>query len=101
MESLLTPEALGGAGVGVGTIALIVFVRGVFQLGSFKVSVDELVTALKTTLQEHRDHLTSENKHHKRVEDFLARIELNSRAGIPRQVSGDHTPIHSFDAVNP
>lgn len=101
MESLLTPEALGGAGVGVGGIALVFFIRFVFQLGGFKVSVDELVAELKKTLRRQRDHLDREEKHHKRIEDLLEKIESHARPGVPRPMGVEHTPIRGIEATSP
>ena len=90
---LLTPEALGGAGVTIGGIGLIVFIRFVFGLGGVSEIFRTTLKEVNKTMQAHRKHIDDEEKHHAAELDLLGRIETNTRVGHPRPISADHTPV--------
>ncbi len=94
---LLTPEALGGAGVTIGGIGLVVFIRFVFGLGGVAEMFRSTLKEINKTLTAHRKHIADEEKHHVVEIDLLGRIETNTRAGLPRPVSAEHTPVRGVE----
>ena len=94
---LLTPEALGGAGVTIGGIGLIAFVRFVFQLGGLSKAISKFLDNVTSTLDRQREHFEKEERHHERVEATLTSIDVALRAGNPRPVSGEHTPVRGVE----
>jgi hypothetical protein len=102
----LTPEVLGSAGVGVGTIAVGVFIRFVYRLGGIlgglQRSLDEFLRDHSTTQERHRLHYDREEAHQDRQrqhfvqeEAHQVRVEKLLARPAPRSVTGDTTPIQT------
>lgn len=90
---LISPDALGGAGLTLGGVLVVAFVRMVYQLGHLLRGFDDFLDELKKTMAAEQKHYKDEEKHQEQVEDLLKRIEVHLR---PRTVSGDHTPVQGI-----
>jgi hypothetical protein len=93
---LLSPEALGGAGVTVGGIGLVVFTRFVFQLGTIVQKLEKFLENINKTLERQIKHYEHEEKHQAVIEaSNKEQVDLLRRVLIPhpRPITGDHTPV--------
>ena len=98
---LLSNESLGGAGVTLGAGALLAFIRVSSKISTI---IDRLVTAANrgaAALKAMDDHLGEEKRHHaamessqrKLVESMQRMQRMGDRMGVPRPITGDHTPV--------
>jgi len=95
----LSPESLGGAGVSLGVAALYTFIRALGKFSAFVDRLSELSTKAAVGIAALSEHLEEEKRHHRVLEEntrrHLEALHRLDRAGAPRLVTGDVTPITS------
>ena len=96
---LLSPEALGGAGVSLGAVTLYTLIRALGKFSAFIDSLRELGARLGGGVVALKEHLEEEKRHHRVLEENTRRqveaLHRLDRAGAPRLITADHTPITS------
>ncbi len=105
-QPFLSPEAIGMGGLGIGGVGVLAFLKFVFDAGGTKKVLQDLVNELRETMKSIREHHTTEEKHqtaerghHKVVEGLLTEIKTHQTVGIPRPVTGEHTPIRGIETT--
>jgi Na+-transporting methylmalonyl-CoA/oxaloacetate decarboxylase gamma subunit len=87
----LTPDMLGGAGVGMGGIFLFILAKMLVMIGRVLNQLSAWIETHSNYMTAAVDHYKAEEKHQERVEKQLDLIAGELRA-VPRPVYGDHTP---------
>ncbi len=85
---LLSPEALGGAGVTIGGVGVLFFVNFVYRLGGMIQKLEKFLDNINTTLERQVIHYGAEEKHQAKLEASQAEIVRVLQRGRP--TTGEH-----------
>ena len=85
---LLSPEALGGAGVTIGGVGVLFFVNFVYRLGGMTKKVEEFLDNINKTLERQVKHFNDEEVHQQKLEE--SQVEIIRVLQRSRPTTGEH-----------
>lgn len=97
---LFSPEAMGGAGVTMGGVLLVTFIRLAVKVSKFFDHLSDWLKSHKRYMESTAKHYEREESHQGRVEQVLFSIDANIR-GAPRPTTGEHTPVGGIPVPQP